>query len=246
MNGWNDITVLAPAGDIDISTAPGLRSRIDTLIALGSPRVIINCENVSFVDSTGIACLVSSARALSRCAGMLSMVNVSSNVMRFLQIGRLTEALHATPSERPAVPVLAPDASPCWSKSLPIVEGVENLSYYRHRIVEMLSTLPMSEGDRFDYALAVGEALSNAYDHADGAHGCTMTVAAYDDRVVTILRDCGCGYEISDDDAPVVSELRGRGIRLMRLLVDNVEVSRRCDCPGTQVRLVKLFRMHGL
>ena len=55
MNGWNDITVLAPAGDIDISTAPGLRSRIDTLIALGSPRVIINCENVSFVDSTGIA-----------------------------------------------------------------------------------------------------------------------------------------------------------------------------------------------
>ena len=110
----------------------------------------------------------------------------------------------------------------------------------------MLSTLPMSEGDRFDYALAVGEALSNAYDHADGARGCTMTVAAYDDRVVTILRDCGCGYEIADKDAPEVSELRGRGIRLMRLLVDNVEVSRRGDRPGTQVRLVKLFHEHGL
>ncbi len=31
-----------------------------------------------------------------------------------------------------------------------------------------------------------------------------------------------------------------RGIKLMRMLVDSVEVRRRADAPGTQVRLIKL------
>ena len=40
---------------------------------------------------------------------------------------------------------------------------------------------------------------------------------------------------------PVASEERGRGIKLMRMLVDNVEVARRTDGAGTRVQMVKLF-----
>ena len=39
----------------------------------------------------------------------------------------------------------------------------------------------------------------------------------------------------------MASEERGRGIKLMRMLVDNVEVARRTDGAGTRVRMVKLF-----
>ncbi len=241
MNEWNDIAVLAPAGDIDISSVPALRQRIDSLRASGVRRIVINCDGVSFIDSTGVAFLLSCARSLFRERGLLSMVDVPAGVMRFLQIACLADPLHATSAERLPIPVLEPGASPQWSKSFTVEEGIEHLAGYRHRVAEMLAPLPMGESDCYDYALAVGEALGNAYDHADGARGCTCTISAYDDRVVCVLRDCGQGYELAANETPEASELRGRGIRLMRMLVDSVEVKRREDCCGTVVRLVKLF-----
>ncbi len=242
MNEWNDIAVISPAHDIDISTVGELRDQIDNLVASGVYRVMVNCQHVTFIDSSGLACLISRARHLSQNGGLLSLVNTSADVTRTLQIARLLEALHATAATRPPVPVLKPGAMPLWSKSFSVRQGIEHLGYYRHRIADMVSTLPMSDSDRFDMALAAGEALSNAYDHANGAAGCMMMVIAYPDRVVVEVRDNGCGYEIAPDEEPDESEERGRGIRLMRMLVDSVEVRRRTDAQGTLVRLIKLLQ----
>lgn len=244
MNEWNDIAVIAPTADIDISTAPLLREQLDSLIASDVRRVIISCQNVSFIDSTGVALLLSRARRLFGCDGMLSIVNASEQVARFLQIARLVDVLHVTVADKPPIPTLAPDALPLWSKTTRVCDGVEHLGEYRHRVAEMLADLGMSEDARFDTALAVGEALSNAYDHADG--GCVMTLQTYADRVVVEVRDRGCGFEISDDEEPEASEERGRGIKLMRMLVDSVEVRRRKDAQGTCVRLIKLLKPIGL
>lgn len=241
MNEWNDIAVIAPVSDIDIATVPRLREQLDTLIAGGARRVLVNCQNVAFIDSTGLAFLLSRARMLLAREGLLSLVSTSPQVTRFLQIARLLDILHVSASEKPPIPVLAPNTPPLWSKTFVIREGVENLGSYRHRVAELLGTLPLSRDDCFDTALAVGEALSNAYDHACGGVGSSMTIAAYADRVVVDVRDCGCGFEIAPDEEPPESRERGRGIRLMRMLVDSVEVRRRTDAPGTRVRLIKLI-----
>ena len=245
MNEWNDIAVIAPAHDIDIATVPYLREQIDGLIDAGMRRVLLNCQNVTFIDSTGLAFLLSRARVLLKRDGLLSLVNASPAVVRFIQIARLLDVLHVSSAHKAPVPVLAPGVEPLWSKSVSVREGVENLGYYRHRVADMLSSLPLSRDDCFDTALAAGEALSNAYDHACGARGSTMTVHAYPDRVVIEVRDCGCGYEIAADEEPDCTEDRGRGIRLMRMLVDSVEVRRRADTRGTLVRLIKLIAPHA-
>ena len=129
---------------------------------------------------------------------------------------------------------------PRWSKSVEVQRGIENLPYYRHRVAELLESLPLRRDERYDVALALGEALGNAYDHAGGV-GCILTVQAYGDRVVLEVLDRGAGYSIDGASEPVASEERGRGIKLMRMLVDNVEVARRTDGAGTRVRMVKLF-----
>ncbi|MDM8302936.1 anti-sigma factor antagonist [Collinsella tanakaei] len=241
MNEWNDIAVIAPARDIDIATVGSLRDQIDALLASGVRRILVNCQDVTYIDSSGFACLLSRARRIAQLGGMLSLVNTSPDVTRTIQIARLVDVLHVTAAVRPPVPVLKPDTMPLWSKSVSVREGVENLGYYRHRVSDLMATLPLSQSDRFDMALAVGEALSNAYDHADNAAGCTMMVIAYPDRVVIEVRDHGAGYEIAADEQPATSEERGRGIRLMRMLVDSVEVRRRRDTTGTLVRLIKLM-----
>lgn len=245
MNEWNDIAVISPVRDIDISTVASLRDQIDALVKSGVRRILVNCQDVTFIDSSGLACLLSRSRELSRLGGMLSLVNTSPDVTRSIQIARLLDALHVTAAVRPPVPVLKPGELPLWSKSVSIREGVEHLAHYRHRMADMISALPMSQNDRFDTALAVGEALSNAYDHGGNGVGCTMTVIAYPDRVVIEVRDCGCGYELSPDEEPRESVERGRGIRLMRMLVDSVEVRRRRDATGTLVRLIKLLKETG-
>ena len=242
MNEWNDIAVITPAGDIDIATVGPLREQLDALIASDVRRVLVNCQSVTFIDSSGLACLLSRSRRLLREGGLLSLVNTSPDVTRSIQIARLIEALHVTTAVRPPVPLLKPGAMPLWSKSMPVREGVENLGYYRHRVADMIAQLPMDPNDRFDMALAAGEALSNAYDHANGGAGCMMMVVAYPDRLVVEVRDCGEGFEIAADEEPDESEERGRGIKLMRMLVDSVEVMRRKDAPGTLVRLIKLMR----
>lgn len=241
MDRWRDIAVISPMRDIDINNVPYLRDQMDELIESGMRRIILDCHDVDFIDSTGLAFLVSSARRLRARGGLLSLRNVSPQVMRFLQIARLLDVLHASGSQRPSVPVLSPDEPALWTRSIAVHEGVENLGLYRHRVVELLSSLPLSRDEAFDMALAVGEALSNAYDHADDGAGCTCTMQAFSDRVVVDVRDRGRGYQIGPDEEPVATESRGRGIRLMRMLVDSVEVRYREDGPGTQVRLVKLI-----
>lgn len=241
MNEWNDIAVIAPADDIDIATVPQLRTQVDALIDSGVRRVLVNCQNVTFIDSTGLAFLLTRARELLRRDGLLSLVNASPFVARFIQIARLLEVLHVSTTDKPTVPVLAPNELPKWSKSFVVRPGVEHLAGYRHRVAELLSGLPIARDACFDAALAVGEALSNAYDHACDACGCTVTLHAYADRVVIEVRDCGEGFELAAGEEPEPTQERGRGIRLMRLLVDSVEVRRRDDGPGTLVRLIKLI-----
>lgn len=242
MGEWNDIAVIAPTGDIDIATAPLLRERLDDLIDSGVRRILVSCRNVTFIDSSGLALLLSRARRLFRLGGLLSLVDASAQVARFLQIARLIDVLHVSLADRPPVPMLAPGALPRWSKTITVSGGIERLGEYRHRVSELLVSLPMGDDARFDTALAAGEALSNAYDHA-GGDGCVLAVHAYPDRVVVEVRDCGCGFEIADGKEPEESEERGRGIRLMRLLMDSVEVRRRADVAhGTCVRLVKLLK----
>ena len=240
MREWNDIAVLAPGRDIDIQTAPALRDQIDALLASGTRRIIINCLDVTFIDSTGMAVLLSRARSLIARDGMLSLVNASPEVVRFMQIARLVQVLHVSPAQKPPVSVLAPGISPEWSRTLPIVEGIEHLGFYRHRVVELLESLRLTREDVFDTALAASEAIANAYDHAE-ATGSILNVRAYADRVVVEVCDRGEGFEIAPDEEPDMTEERGRGIRLMRMLVDSVEVKRRSDAQGTMVRLIKLL-----
>ena len=240
MREWNDIAVLAPAGDIDIATVPGLRAEIDALIDGGTRRILINCQQVAFIDSTGLAFLLSCARRLMRADGLLSLVNASPAVARFIQIARLVDVLNVTLANKPPVPVLAPGEVPLWSRSIAVQEGIEHLASYRHRVVEMLEELSFSRDAVYDTALAVGEALGNAYDHAGGT-ACVLNVRAYRDRAVIEVCDGGCGFELAPDEEPPEREERGRGIKLMRLLVDSVEVQRRTDGPGTMVRLIKLM-----
>ena len=76
-----------------------------------------------------------------------------------------------------------------------------------------------------------------------------LSVWVYPDRVVVEVTDCGEGFDplaVGDEESGASSRTaasieRGRGIKLMRMLADSVEIGPKTSGEGTVVRLVKLI-----
>ena len=79
--------VLIVAGEIDLSTADQLRSSLEPL----SGRVVVHLHGVTFLDSTGIAVLVSARKRLVQNGGTLRLRAPQEHVRRVLEIVGLAD-----------------------------------------------------------------------------------------------------------------------------------------------------------
>lgn len=241
-----DITLLPVQGDLDVTTAPRLKVVLDDLIDSGCRRVILNMAKVAHIDSAGMGVIFYETRRLRRVGGVLSIDNVVPEVYRALCVACVVDLIPVSRAgAKRHVPVLDPSVHPLWSRSLRI--DLTRLSEARSWVERMLTRLPLSSDEVFDMTLASGEALGNAVDHACCDEGICITVTSYPDRVVIEVSDCGEGFELSQDEEAAPEhggEERGRGIRLMRLLVDSVSIARKRVGQGTVVSLVKMLHPH--
>jgi anti-sigma B factor antagonist len=79
-------TVVAAAGEIDISTASWLRERLADLAASGSP-LVVDLDQVSFIDSAGLSVLVGTAKRAAAHSGSL---HVACGQPKIRKLFRLT------------------------------------------------------------------------------------------------------------------------------------------------------------
>ena len=47
-----------PEGELDVLTAPALRTALEDAVALGLPRIVLTLRAVTFLDSTGLGAIV--------------------------------------------------------------------------------------------------------------------------------------------------------------------------------------------
>ncbi len=69
-----DWTVLDIVGEVDLYTAPALRDRMASLIDGGVRRLVVNLEEVGFLDSSGLGVLIGALRRLKEHDGVLRLV----------------------------------------------------------------------------------------------------------------------------------------------------------------------------
>src|SRR5262249_34426533 len=82
-----DRTVLEVGGEIDVYTAPSLRTKIISLIEDGTKTLIVDLTHVEFLDSTGLGVLVGALKRLRGVGGELAIV---CDQERLLKIFRIT------------------------------------------------------------------------------------------------------------------------------------------------------------
>lgn len=234
-----NIALVSLPGDLDVTTVDALRSTLESIFANGCRRIVLNMASTSYMDSAGMGLMVSAVRRMRDRGGLLSLINVSPEVLRALSIARLVDFLPVSRiGERPEIPELDPATLPLWRTMLRI--DPKNLAATRKHVGELLGRMPLSSEATFDLSLAVGEAMGNAIDHATGTS--IIDIACYPDRAVVEISDSGEGFT-PDGGTPEASPFaeRGRGIALMRLLTDSVTISPKPSGTGTVVRIEKLL-----
>jgi anti-sigma B factor antagonist len=85
------LTVIAVGGEIDVYTAPKLRERLIGLVEDGSYQLIVDMEDVEFLDSTGLGVLVGGLKRVRAQDGWIDLVCTQSRILRIFRITGLNK-----------------------------------------------------------------------------------------------------------------------------------------------------------
>jgi anti-sigma B factor antagonist len=88
-----DVRITA-TGEIDSTSAPVLKTRLDALLDAGVERLIIDLTGVTFLDSAGLCVLAATYRRVSGDGHRIRVLASSRAVIRPLQITGLLDLLH--------------------------------------------------------------------------------------------------------------------------------------------------------
>jgi len=85
----NGITVVAPTGRLDVAGAPALKEAISEVVKNGPPRIVIDMEGVSFVDSTGLGSVISALKQVRGSQGELRLAAPNQQARVVLELTTL-------------------------------------------------------------------------------------------------------------------------------------------------------------
>lgn len=114
------------------------------------------------------------------------------------------------------------------------------LSVVRRGVRNLAESMGFEREDVADVELAVSEAVTNSVEHGaapDGEPGVVVKCRGFDDLLVVEVEDEGTSDSTPEGREPSCVEERGRGVLMMRTLMDQCENSRTEQ--GVKVRMVK-------
>ena len=80
---WSVVTV---GGEIDVATAPRLREQLIALVNGGRHHIVVDLENVDFIDSTGLGVLISGLKRVRMHDGGFALVCTEPRVLKVFEI----------------------------------------------------------------------------------------------------------------------------------------------------------------
>jgi len=99
-----DVVVLDVNGKImGGPDSEAFQATIDTLVESGKRKVLVNLENVSWINSTGLGILIAGFSSLQKSGGKLKLVNVSQRIESLLAVTKLSTIFESFRQEDEAV-----------------------------------------------------------------------------------------------------------------------------------------------
>lgn len=80
-----------------------LRGKIEELVTTGSPNIILNMEEVAYIDSTGLGAMVMCHTGSRKAGGALKLLNLNDRNIELLILTKLTTVFEVFTDEQEAV-----------------------------------------------------------------------------------------------------------------------------------------------
>jgi len=96
-----DVTVVSVAGEVDVYTAAQLRAALDEEVAADRVQLVVDLDEVTFLDSTGLGVLVGRLKLVRNSSGWLRLVCSNERILRVFRITGLDKVfgIHASVDE---------------------------------------------------------------------------------------------------------------------------------------------------
>ena len=95
--------VLTVGGELDIATAPELRTRLNAAVDAGLSRLVIDLRPVSFLDSVAMATLLQARRRLGESGRMAVVVAADSYVRLIFEVAGMPQIIDVFETREQAV-----------------------------------------------------------------------------------------------------------------------------------------------
>ena len=93
-----NIVLIRLNGRLDATGSPNLRTALDTKLNQGYRKIIVDLENVSFVDSSGLVALVSGLRAAREKKGDIFLSGIQPQVQAVFRLTLLDRVFPIHPT----------------------------------------------------------------------------------------------------------------------------------------------------
>jgi anti-sigma B factor antagonist len=104
--------VIALTGEVDLYTAPELKTQMLQVIANGAKDVVVDFSNTTFIDSTTLGVLVGGVKRLREKGGRLSIVCSDRNITKIFEITGLDRVFTIYPTRAEALERLDSEEAP--------------------------------------------------------------------------------------------------------------------------------------
>jgi len=102
--------VVAVRGEIDLFTAPDLKTTLLGAIDAGRSRIVVDLSETTFLDSTALGVLIGAVKRLRARDGALTIVNTDANIAKTFEITGLDQIFAISPTRDEAIAALDADA----------------------------------------------------------------------------------------------------------------------------------------
>ncbi len=105
----DEVLIVAVRGELDLYTAPDLRSLLLGAIQEGRSAVVLDLRETTFLDSTALGVIIAAMKALRIRSGRLVLVNDRTSIAKTLAITGLDHLLAVEAAREDAVRVARGD-----------------------------------------------------------------------------------------------------------------------------------------
>jgi anti-sigma B factor antagonist len=97
------VGVLILEGEVDVYTAPKLKSRLIDFVDEGKYKIVIDLQKVEFMDSSGLGVLVGGLKRVKSHDGAIALVCTHENILKIFRITGLVKVFPIYSTDEEAV-----------------------------------------------------------------------------------------------------------------------------------------------